>query len=309
MSLFNNVFGGDSSPLSSWNVANSGSSQYIYKVVYANNTFLAMESNVLHSADGITWTSTPPPSTSQIGLYGLAYGAGVWVGGTQGHSTGRIFTSADNGTTWVARNSSFAGDDYVRTIAYGNGIFVAYGGLDTFKLVTSTNGTTWTNRSLPASDLYYSVVTFANGRFFLNSGNTGACYTSTNGSTWALVTGAISSAREHGITYGNGKFVMLGARSHHGVATSTNGTTWVKHQTVLLDSGLVTNVEMNSITYAEGLFVAVGNSGTVLTSEDGITWTKKTSPNFGTTRFYSVCYGNGKFVITGSGGKILYSTL
>jgi len=50
----------------------------------------------------------------------------------------------------------------------------------------------------------------------------------------------------------------------------------------------------------------VGNSGTILTSTDGTTWTSKTS---GTDEhLYGVTYGNSTFVVMGDNGTILTST-
>jgi hypothetical protein len=60
---------------------------------------------------------------------------------------------------------------------------------------------------------------------------------------------------------------------------------------------------MVSITYGNGLFVAVGSTGTgdrVMTSPDGITWTSRTSAadnNWG-----GVAYGNGQFVAVSFNG-------
>jgi len=52
-------------------------------------------------------------------------------------------------------------------------------------------------------------------------------------------------------------------------------------------------------------FVSVGNSGTILTSSDGISWTKRTS---GTREYLKgVTYGNGLFVTDGNSGTILTS--
>jgi hypothetical protein len=34
---------------------------------------------------------------------------------------------------------------------------------------------------------------------------------------------------------------------------------------------------LNGVTYGNGLFVAVGEDGTILTSPDGVTWTQRTS--------------------------------
>jgi len=62
-----------------------------------------------------------------------------------------------------------------------------------------------------------------------------------------------------------------------------------------------------SVTYEDGLYVAVGDSGTLTTSTDGITWTSRTS-GFGTTRIYGVTYGDGLYVAVGSSGKLTTST-
>jgi hypothetical protein len=51
--------------------------------------------------------------------------------------------------------------------------------------------------------------------------------------------------------------------------------------------------------------VAVGSGGTILTSPDGVKWTRRTS---GTNNLlYGVTYGNGLFVAVGDRGTILTS--
>jgi hypothetical protein len=60
------------------------------------------------------------------------------------------------------------------------------------------------------------------------------------------------------------------------------------------------------VTYGNGLFVSVGKSGTILTSTDGTTWTERTS---GISEYlYGVTYGNGLFVTVGWEGTILTSS-
>ena len=55
-----------------------------------------------------------------------------------------------------------------------------------------------------------------------------------------------------------------------------------------------------------GLFVSVGNSGTIIISSDGITWTFSTS---GTTSIlWGINYGNSTFVTVGVSGTILTSS-
>ena len=58
-----------------------------------------------------------------------------------------------------------------------------------------------------------------------------------------------------------------------------------------------------SVTYGNGLYVAVANTGTgnrVMTSPDGITWTIRTSA--ADNNWYSVTYGNGLYVAIGASG-------
>ena len=73
-----------------------------------------------------------------------------------------------------------------------------------------------------------------------------------------------------------------------------DGTEWTLRSAPLL-----------GVAYGNGLCVAVGNGGTILTSPDGASWTLR---NSGTGKdLYGVAYGNGLFVAVGEGGIILTS--
>jgi hypothetical protein len=78
--------------------------------------------------------------------------------------------------------------------------------------------------------------------------------------------------------------------------TSPDGITWTSRTSAADNSWA-------SVTYGNGLFVAVSYSGTgnrVMTSPDGINWTSRTSAadNF----WYGVTYGDGLFVAVSSSG-------
>ncbi|MDB6122737.1 MAG: hypothetical protein JWQ71_1730 [Pedosphaera sp.] len=66
-----------------------------------------------------------------------------------------------------------------------------------------------------------------------------------------------------------------------------------------------TIVLLEGVTYNNGLFIAVGEVGTILTSADGTNWTKRASG--GTAHLYAVTFGNGLFVATGATSPILTS--
>ena len=86
-------------------------------------------------------------------------------------------------------------------------------------------------------------------------------------------------------------------------ASGTAGTTWTA-QTSAADNA------WRSVTYGNGLFVAVSSSGTgnrVMTSPDGITWTARTAAD---NSWNSVTYGNGLFVAvsgSGTGNRVMTS--
>ena len=67
-----------------------------------------------------------------------------------------------------------------------------------------------------------------------------------------------------------------------------------------------TSFDLNSVAYADGLWVAVGGSGTILTSTNGISWTTRSSGTSSTLN--SVAYANDLWVAVGTDGTILTST-
>ena len=65
---------------------------------------------------------------------------------------------------------------------------------------------------------------------------------------------------------------------------------------------------LNGVHYANGLFVAVGEQGTIRTSSDGITWTSRdASVSVG---FKDITYGNQQFIAVGaySGSNYFYKS-
>ena len=95
-------------------------------------------------------------------------------------------------------------------------------------------------------------------------------------------------------------FVAVG-NSGDRVITSADGITWTAR------SAAGDNDAWRAVTYGNGLFVAVGDTGgtdKIMTSPDGVTWTTRTPPS---GDWKGVTYGNGLFVAVGSSGGINYS--
>jgi hypothetical protein len=64
-------------------------------------------------------------------------------------------------------------------------------------------------------------------------------------------------------------------------------------------------VNLHGVVFQSGYFVAVGDSGTVLTSPDGLNWTLRSAP--GGAALNGIAFGNGVFVAVGLSGNIWQS--
>src|SRR5579864_2978185 len=91
---------------------------------------------------------------------------------------------------WTARNSGTTG--HLLAVAYGNGTFVAVGGLPPFNpsdpihpsLLSSTNGIIWNSLPMPTNANFYGV-SFVNNRF-IAVGNSGLIMSSEDAISWTV---------------------------------------------------------------------------------------------------------------------------
>ncbi|MBU6399573.1 MAG: hypothetical protein KGS61_04595 [Verrucomicrobia bacterium] len=226
-------------------------------VAYGNNKFVALGQglnyiSVATSVDGVNWTQHPAagPSAYQGGTSALTFGSGLFVavGGyllnapaSQEHAT--IWTSPD-GLNWSLQLDktnvcAYPGVAFT-SVAYGAGQFVVSGPvLDPTNgrpvIWTSSNGTNWVVRDVPASP---SVLTFRNGRFLGLSGTT------------ALQSGVIGKLGAS-LSPGSGvQGTLTGVTGQqYAVQSSTNLVTW----------SLLTNITINTNGLAQFSDPAVTN--------------------------------------------------
>ncbi|CAB4640850.1 unannotated protein [freshwater metagenome] len=248
-----------------------------------------------------------------------------------------------DGTTWTARTATEA--NTWNSVTFGNGTFVAVSSNGTNRVMTSTDGITWTARSAPAS--VWTSVTYGNGLFVAVAAiGTDRIMTSPDGVTWTP-RGSTTDAWGS-IAYGNNTFVAVGTGPTNTVMTSTDGVTWSYHPAIsgnwssvawgnnkfvaISNTGGASNRVMTSadgvtwayaqsthngnwsgITYGNNAFVAIASSlgsgsDYVMTSSDGVTWTPRTAA--ATSGWTSVTYGGGKFVAVANNGttRVMTST-
>ena len=201
-------------------------------------------------------------------------------------------------TAWTSHASP--GGNGWSDIAYGNGVYVAVAESgDGQRVMTSSDGVTWTLRTPFAEALSWKSVTFGAGLFVaVSDGND--VMTSPDGITWTRRTPS-SRISWWSVTFGGGQFVAV-ARSGAGnrVMTSPDGITW---------TGRAASITANwtGITFGNGAFVAVGYGDKVMTSPDGVTWTTRTAAGLGAD-WNDIAYGNGTFVVVGQNGEVMRST-
>lgn len=256
----------------------------LYGIIYAAGKFVTVGLNgtLRTSTDGLTWTSQV--SGTDKGLIGIAYGGGQFMAVGYG---GTAITSTD-GVSWTARTTGTTIDFH--DVIYGGGQFVIVGADGIIR--TTPNGTIWTARTSGTGKTLASVTVGKSG-LFVAVGFSSAIVTSPDGITWTP-----RSAPGFGDLLGGvacdlvtGQFVAV---SNHGneVLTSPDGITWS-----LVYSG--TQLSLYGVEYVNGSFIALGESGTIRQSSNGVgtAWHPLTITY--DLRFSATAFGNGHYVAVG----------
>ena len=268
-------------------------------ISYGNGVFTATGRPVgtmYASSDGVQWTEQD--SRLNIELLGVTYGKNGFV--AVGRS-GAISASPD-GATWSPMSSGqIFGLQFVN-VAYLNDQFfaVGYAYSDVVKggtVFTSPDGANWTPLQACRSGLY--SIAYGNG-MYVAMGVGGHWATSSDGITWTGRSAELffNGQPGYGVAFGNNTFVAVGGYEGPpgwtligAIYTSPDGITWTRRFPEL-------GTRLLTVTYANGLFVAAGDSGLILTSPDGIAWTVRSS---GTSHsLLGVAYGNNTFVAVGT---------
>jgi hypothetical protein len=171
-------------------------------------------------------------------------------------------------SVWAAVAQSATTND-LRGIAYGNGLYVAVG--DAGAIVTSPDAANWTAQTSGTS-VKLTAVAFGEGAFVAVGDN--VILHSGDGIAWAASDGVFP--RMGAVVYGGGQFVAVGGIPLIGVPnilTSPDGVTWTGRQTEYL--------ALDRLIYGNGRFITMEGQiysssapRAILSSTDGVTWTK-----------------------------------
>jgi outer membrane protein OmpA-like peptidoglycan-associated protein len=222
--------------------------------------------------------------------------------------TGLVFSAASVQAAPLSWSLGTTSANRWQSVTYGAGLYVAVS--DSGGVMTSPDGITWTSRITP-TNTGVSIV-YGGGQFVVVSCCTSAVMTSPDGITWTTRPISAASLIWTSVTYGTvagvGIYVAVAweclgfsctSATPWRVMTSPNGINWTLRNVPAANY-------WESVTFANGLFVAVSSSGTnnrAMTSPDGITWTSRTAAVGGN----EITYGGGQFVAVGAAGAVMTS--
>ena len=279
----------------------------VYHVIYAQGKFVACGENgsVITSLNGYNWTQVRQGTSER--LFRVSYGPGigyVFIGSVSPGSTDQpgvtifskdlvSFITLDTPALGKLSNKGVP----IYGVGYGNGTFVAVGGLvsnwgsnaiwsptditnmQNHHIATSTDGQTWTLRSTSPEklDSAHYCVEWGNGRFMVGTNQPS---TSTNDNEPNII------------------------------VTDNMGLSWFSSGAALLP---IYNGNVQTISYGNGIAVA-GDAGIQL-SNDCLSFTKLTGTNVIPTNYTTgtnpigaaSVFGNGLFLVGNREGKIIRS--
>ncbi len=191
------------------------------------------------------------------------------------------------------------------------------------KICYSEDLENWTEIKLNDDHLEPSHLAYGNGIFVLTgssgyTSNTYIYYSNDGGYKWVPVTistGQTFSINSNTCKFINNRFIFTLGYYNYTISTgirnwttiliyeSKDGKNWTKHSYKYVGSK---EIDPMDIEYHNGLYVLVGETGSIFTSPDLNNWTQRTSGV--TNKLVGISYGKNKFVISGDKGTILTSS-
>ena len=261
-------------------------------VITVDSSSTLDSTDVLLSNDGLLWFLQSGVVNSRVGLRSV-----IWTG-AEFYATGNsaIIKSVD-GVSWVVSQAlGFRGNSIIQTDTH---IVVVggEGGNDTGHIISTQDGITWTDQT---------GFTYLHGAVWSGSdavvvGEQGVTLTSVNSTNWLEVSESVTLKNLDAIEWTGSQYVAVGWEGT--VLISPDALTWT------LQSAGSYNLE--GIDSSNSIIVAVGrptNSfifGAIVTSSDGISWSKVA--NISHPRLYDVVYTNSWFFAVGEDGAIVAS--
>ena len=252
-----------------WTSVDSGTEADLRAIAWNGSTYAVVgDSAILVSDDGENWTPQflgPVPDSLRAAAFSDVQL--IVAGWNEASGTAVIYSSADNGVTWVPADVLPQSGRSITDLVWGNGTFVAttvrMESADNreARMLTSADGLVWTE-VVASTEAIGTFSILWDGDSFWAGGRVGRIYTSPDGNTWteiqtgmqaSIFTGIAESGKEL-IADGYNEWIGWGPVPKTGVKTEDNGMSWT---TFVIER----DFDTNGLAFGNGRFVAVGCSG------------------------------------------------
>ncbi|MFY7886358.1 MAG: hypothetical protein ACOVOV_16095 [Dolichospermum sp.] len=199
----------------------------------------------------------------------LVFGAGVWVLSRNG----QVYSSTSIAGAFTARTASNYGSG---TKCYFLGTtFVLIGSHVSGGIWTSTDGTTWTQRSGISSEQVTGVYYNGSNLYVATTNIDGKVYTSPDLVTWTsrTITNYVQNSNQSCVFFNSAWYLTSGQNDGFSALwRSTDGTTWTNISNTTRFGSSVRECQL----FASGTRLVACHGNTVSSTTDGTTWTHST---------------------------------
>jgi hypothetical protein len=240
-------------------------------ITFVDSQYIASGNNtIMTSVDGISWSIQVSNLSGTI--YDFTWDGEKYIGvGIYG-----VIVTSPDGITWNEYPTTFQEDALIsstnntlKSVLYNNATLIAVGNAG--HIVNSPDGISWMSLSSAETTLpLNSIAKSTNGYVIAGYLN---ILSSTDGVSWSKVASPINNAIYNDIIWTGSIYVSVGydkSNNNGIIVSSTNGTNWTLVATI-------PSAPLWSVTWTGTQFVAVGTSGTVLSSDDGQMWSSSSS--------------------------------
>ena len=324
-----------SEDLITFNTVNLDTSNWIEGLSASTNQIVGVGDNgsVYTSDTGTNWVRRLLPASQQAWFRSTA-----WGGTTPGFfvvvgENSTVLTSAD-GISWTKRTVTSSNGAHLNRVTWTGGGFVAVGDSGTV-IFGNASGTSWVRQLASGATGDLNAVSSATNSIRLVAGDQEARIASVWGGT-VLWSSQTSSSLTYPAPIANylsalwdGDSFLLGGPAGllvYGASSGTSGVySWTPYSSPtrnwLFDLSTATATGTNITVQMDGgnilytphhttntFYVASGDRATILTSDDGLTWSSALVPATATNRtLMGIASNSSGLVSVGSGGTIAFS--
>jgi|GEM_PF-435930 len=267
----------------------------LYSLLSLALLFLCLWTSVPASAQNF-WQQTNGPYGGYVSSFAVS-GTNLFAG-----TSGGIFLSTNNGTSWTAASTGLTNTDVHALAVSDTNLFAGTSGGGVF--LSTNNGTSWTAASTGLTSTVVNALAVSGTNLFAGTSGGGVFLSTNNGTSWSAVNTGLTNTYVYALAVSG---TNLFAGTSDGVFLSTNnGASWTAASTGL------TNTYVNALAISgtnlfagtsDGVFLSTNNGTSWTVASTGLTNTDVRALAFSGTNLFAGTNGGGVFLSTNNGAS------